>query len=432
MIRVVLAAACAVALAGCATGKIDTRYPFPTEAASPVSKAGGAPLRQMQVDLGALLVSRLTKDGGVVPSTVPSPITTQSQLDQAIAAVRDAGHPKQVRNDVVASWVAASTANCGVYVQALRSGQVTTRLATDFFSGGLAAASSLAAPVRTAKLLSALSAFSTAEGASVDRNIFAQQGAELVADAILQMRAEDRTKIEASMARSYDEWPMGLAMADLFDFHKDCSMLRGFTRMRVALEQREQDVAATRASGAPLLVTTGWNHDLLKLQADAARCLADATEKLSAKPADLVTITAAEFGTAGACQSSPNNWANGFNVAAVGALPTAAALTGPGVTPAQVKAALDAAEQANDKAAADLLKTRGDARVAALSQVSKVSMGDASQVVKILTDAGAAAADPDPVLAQALKAAKAIATNDPGKGSQAAKAAIAAANEAAG
>src|SRR5688572_13410206 len=71
MIRVALAAAAALLVSGCATGRVDSGWPFPVEAAAAVSKGGGAPLRQMQVSLADLIATRLQNDGVRIDTNAP-------------------------------------------------------------------------------------------------------------------------------------------------------------------------------------------------------------------------------------------------------------------------------------------------------------------------------------------------------------------------
>ena len=172
--------------------------------------------------------------------------TSPDNIDPLIAAVGQNGDRKFIRNDVVSALISASTANCYAYLKNLRGDQVSSRLLFDALSGGFATAGSLVVPTQTAHLLGGLSAFSTAEGSSFDRNIFAQQAAEAVGDAILQLRAEDLTKINHSMTLPYNEWPLGLALADVMAFHGDCSVTRGLTQMQGAIQQREVEINVVR------------------------------------------------------------------------------------------------------------------------------------------------------------------------------------------
>lgn len=284
--RKLIVLALILALAGCASGQINAPGRLRTEAGAAAKGPDGLPLRERQIDLAAILRGELQQAGirivdgapsvpieGRAPGLtaednrktlyLPASADSLTSLDLLIAGVDRAPDARAIRNDVMTSWMAASTANCVVYVQSLRGGQVGARLATDFLSGGLAAASSLATPEGSARLLAALSAFSTAEGASIDRNIFAQQGAELVADAILQLRAQSRARLEGKLSASYNEYSMGLAMVDLYEFHNDCSMLRGLARMREAVVGREQTIQSIRAAAAAVQRAGGSPQEIV-------------------------------------------------------------------------------------------------------------------------------------------------------------------------
>jgi hypothetical protein len=157
---------------------------------------------------------------------------------------------RQIRNSATSQLVSASVANCNVYLQGLRGGQVSTRTFFDILTAGLGLAGGIATPERSAKLLSSLGAFSTATGGSLDRNVFAEQGVELVADEIEKLRSRQRLEIERKFGQSYETWPLGLAIADIYTYHGSCSMLRGLSQMRDAVVTRDLLIKAARLSAA--------------------------------------------------------------------------------------------------------------------------------------------------------------------------------------
>lgn len=352
MFKRLIAVGCAACLAGCANGNINTVWPFLTEPGA-AARVGASPLREHQVDLRALLVSEFASrqftvatSGAGRANVIVVSGDDQTTLDQLIAAVDQVPRREQLRNDVAGALIAASTANCNIYLQAVRSGQVSSRLASDFFAGAFATASSIATPARSADILAGLSALSTAAGSSVDRNIFAQQGAELVAEAILTQRDERRTGIETQLTRSYETYPMGMALADLYEFHGDCSMLRGMTRLREAITTREQTVQAIRSAALAVERSGGSAHtvvsvlagltptnppppaefaggatdaDLRALRAAGADCIDAAFQRFAAQGTEDV---AADIGALSAACPAPKEkeWRSGYQQAARGAL----------------------------------------------------------------------------------------------------------------
>lgn len=286
IVRLIVTAALGAWLAGC----VYTRNGFEArfEPAPMYGDARGDGVRESHVRLQDLLVSELAQHGVAIrfqgyrgsrdESTYP-PLSTGAAdtrrivwisgrsdaevLDQLVASVDETSNPVAVRNDVAAALIDASVRNCNVYLQSLRGGQVGARLATDLFSATFAGASSLIQPESTAQILAALAGLSTTTGASVDRNVFAQQGAELVADAIDQLRAERRGMIEQRLTEGYSTYPMGLALADLSEFHGDCSMLRGFARLREVVIAREQTVDAIRAAAVAVQQSGGSGSEVV-------------------------------------------------------------------------------------------------------------------------------------------------------------------------
>lgn len=351
-VSVVLGVAAAMVTSACATGSINSRWPFPSEAAAAGAVTTGAPLRQMQVDLNMLLERALLPD----PIAHLSTLDDEAKFSALLEAVDRSSRREKIRDTVVTQLIAASTANCSVYVQAMRGGQVTSRLSTDLLATGFGLAGSLTSPIENARFFSSLSAMSTATGASIDRNIFAQQGAELVADSIMQLRETGRQNLERRMKQPYVDWPISLALADAFAFHGDCSMLRGFSRMREAVILRDQavkvarlnalEVAARGGSGvevaaavagveraylaagtndlaSPITASTGVpTNDLLEMRAAALDCIAAAHNAMNEsldKTLDKV-LAAAPFAADGACEKIDGRWDRKFVAMVVDAL----------------------------------------------------------------------------------------------------------------
>lgn len=257
-------AACLLLTTGCVDGNINKHTPWLFEPGA-AARTTTTPLRERQINLPAVLHTAL-KDNARSKDYLKDLASagaaySEVDLDRLILAA-DMSGDKTIRNAVVAQLMAASTTNCGIYLNGLRSGQVQSRLLSDIAATTFGIAGSLTEPVKSAKILSGLAAFSTSAGASVDRNIFAQQGAELVADAIVQVRATDRAYIEGRMTEDLSKWPMGLALTDFARFHADCSMLRGLSQMREAVSAREFEVRAVRAAALAVARSGGSGEEV--------------------------------------------------------------------------------------------------------------------------------------------------------------------------
>src|SRR5690606_6326264 len=109
----------------------------------------------------------------------------------------------------------------------------------------------------TARALSALGAWSTASGATWDRNVYAEQAAEMIAEEIRKLRVTERATLEAKYTRSYDQWPLATALTDVADFHNSCSMLRGISLIQDAVANRERSVRAARQAAMAALNAGG-------------------------------------------------------------------------------------------------------------------------------------------------------------------------------
>jgi hypothetical protein len=253
--RVAIVVLCLTAmLTGCA----DSGDPQPgrvrSEAATPAgygtlvppNKLGLRSLYERRVDIIALI-------SPYYPMGVRAPVTGESDFDWWMATVDkdlDTERQLKVRNTVAQAIVDASTRNCDAYLNSLRGDQVANRTLSDILATGFGIAGGLTDPVRNAKILSSLGGFSTAFGASIDRNIFAQQAVELIADQVKKYRAAERTTIEGKYSRSYSDWSLEQAMADVVEYHADCSLMKGLVLTQDSLTKREALVEAARAAAA--------------------------------------------------------------------------------------------------------------------------------------------------------------------------------------
>lgn len=203
-------------------------------------------------------------------SQTPAPYRGQARTErqfakavQAFESIPSDAQKVQVRNMIVGQLLDASVANCGVYLSNVRGSQVSTRIGFDLLTGGLSTAGSVASPERSAKLLSGLGSFSNGAGASVDRDIFAQTGVELVAKEIQDARNTVRTRIETKkVEKSYQDWDLGAALADVSDYHAMCSLMWGLGRLQNVVAQNDLAVKAARAAAARVLAAGGTGKEV--------------------------------------------------------------------------------------------------------------------------------------------------------------------------
>ncbi len=250
MDRIIAAALCALLLGGCvsAGGELARQTGIRSEPTTP-STAGGTVLREHRVDLIQVLATALDEEDAPLFART-SANAHLSHLILKLDLLDDRRKQQVIRNSVVGQLMDASVKNCSVYLQSLRGGQVAARTTFDILASGLGLAGGIATPERSAKLLSSLGAMATATGASVDRNIFAEQGVELVAEEIEKARDRRWLEISRKTGLSYHAWSLGFALADIDSFHHDCSMLKGLGLMRDAVVTRDLLVKAARLSAA--------------------------------------------------------------------------------------------------------------------------------------------------------------------------------------
>lgn len=255
--RTGLAGACLLFAVSCANGQNNYLAPrelapnllgIEFEARGPV--AGG---QTRQVDINQYLCAELGDESGACgcdgdetggkgrDAYAARYMCLVAQLDDEPAQVK-----KKIRNSLSTQLIHASSVNCRSYLWGLRGTQMGGRIAADVFTGAFSLAATVNQHLPTSQLLSGLGAFSSATGASVDRSAFADTGVEIISEEILKMRRRSRSHLEAQMTRSYEAYPLGLALADVSDYHQDCSVMRGLSQMQTELAQREAQVAVSR------------------------------------------------------------------------------------------------------------------------------------------------------------------------------------------
>ncbi|MBA4337368.1 MAG: hypothetical protein C0421_00805 [Hyphomonas sp.] len=208
------------------------------------------------MDVNEVLLSAL----GTAANGCRNDKNEQAELNCLLGRLDDAAlqfKSREIRNGLTAQLINASNVNCRSYLWSLRDTQVGGRLASDIFTGGFSLAATLNQHLPTAQLLSGLGAFSSATGASVDRAVFAQAGVEIISEQIIEMRKASREHIEKKMEREYEDYPLGLALADVSDYHQECSVMRGLSRMQSNLAQREAQIAVSRLTALRIVDAGG-------------------------------------------------------------------------------------------------------------------------------------------------------------------------------
>lgn len=200
-----------------------------------------------------------------------------------------------VRNGIVGQLINASMANCSVYLRSLRGSQVSSRTLFDILTSSLSTAGGIAAPARSAKLLSSLASLSNAWGSSLDRDVFAEQGVELVARAIEGERETTRIQIQDRMASSYDEWPLAIALADVGRFHSQCSMLHGLTLVRNAVQTRDRDLQMARNVAARVAAAGGDEKQVVAAVQGVAESDLDSLQAAKDGKKSANAVVAADF-----------------------------------------------------------------------------------------------------------------------------------------
>jgi hypothetical protein len=294
--RVVAVLMAACWLAGCATDPAFEKASGIRVQPQPIFSVDGKGVREQTYPLEAVLAQ-----SGVGA-------TQRNAIIEAMHKIDEKGSVQQ-RNSAIGDLVVASEANCQVYLAALRGGQVTARVTLDTLTNLTAGAAAISRPTASAQLLAAFATFFNATGSSIDRNIFAQEGAEVITAEIESLRGQKLTQIRQGLAGDYASYPVAFALRDVIEYHGDCSVRKALGALPATVAARETAIKAIRiaaakgfesnASGRTIsdiiagLTDLGGDTSQTSTTTPAKPAASDLTSDFTAFQADLVSCVAA-------------------------------------------------------------------------------------------------------------------------------------------
>jgi hypothetical protein len=257
MRRMLSVLACVALLAGCGQTRL---LGIPTQARDSFPRGAAKAPKPSALQAAGTFEPVYTKHGNLVldAETLLRPATDRDCMGQRhnfSCRVReiDLAADRPSRNAIIGQMIAASEKNCENYLLGLREAQITGRTTASLGAVTFGLAGGLTSPARNANILSSIGSLFSTTGAVLDRNLFAEQGIELIVIQIRQMRDETRTKIEANMAKpTYGEYPIGLALADVFRYHGQCNVMSGLSRLDQVVRDRDSTVRATNIVASEL------------------------------------------------------------------------------------------------------------------------------------------------------------------------------------
>ena len=207
-----------------------------------------------------------------------------------------------IRNATANQLIFASEHACRNYLFTLVGVQTNTRFGTEMFAGIASTAASLTDATDPSNLYSALSALSIMGSASLDRNYFANQAVEVIRLAIDKNRTEKRNALRKKLVSTYADYPFGIAMADIVQFHSSCSLMEGLADTKEAIIDREtairgaRNIAArlndTGANGRQIVAAlTGLEESHFGLPSDEPGAIASSAIEDGVSQAEILLIT---------------------------------------------------------------------------------------------------------------------------------------------
>ena len=153
---------------------------------------------------------------------------------------------KTLRNSVVGALISASNVNCAVYLRNLRGDQAYARVISDWVGIGAGGwAQTLKAPSHV-KEATVIGTGAVAGGAAFDRDVFANAAIEIVTQSVETTRTNELKEIQGKFNASPSDWPIGLAVSDVLNYHNECDLNHALSHMSSTVQQRETLVQAVR------------------------------------------------------------------------------------------------------------------------------------------------------------------------------------------
>lgn len=220
---VVPIAAATLALGGCRS--LDDSL-YQGYSAAPLQQGSLAPFSTLKAAL-----IEAPKDGGppIVDSACFGPATPANCLDQ--------------RNQAIAALLIGSDELCEQHRRSIYGRDTGWNLASGTAANLFAGMAAVVTGERRKTILSALALFSNSERSLVNETVYKQMIVTSVDKKIVEVRAVKAQDMRDRLGQSLTQYPIGLALKDVSDYHHSCSFMSG---LRLALDEGTQGSNALR------------------------------------------------------------------------------------------------------------------------------------------------------------------------------------------
>src|SRR6185312_4306126 len=140
---------------------------------------------------------------------------------------RLAPNQEKRRNEIMGELRAASELNCAEFTQHLNTFQSSGNFWLGSFATTLAGAGAIVSSAATANALSGAGSIMSGVRAEFDADIFFKEAAPVIVNAIGERRAKLRDEMDNNMGKKIEEYPLSVAIADVFRYNDACSLVQG-------------------------------------------------------------------------------------------------------------------------------------------------------------------------------------------------------------
>jgi hypothetical protein len=202
----------------------------------------------------------LSKQAQTVLSSAPASLPADSPSDALFIYLAQRNPDEPLRRRAVANATARalmlnSDLACEQYMRDVIKRIRTTKSVLGVSSLALSGAAGVTTPVRSANLLSALSAFSSSADAKLSTTVLADKAPELLYKAVMAQRSEERSRLLTLLVNAdLGEAAPGVVMAQLAEYHSRCGPTVGINGLEASVENKTEQAPEKGAERATSFV----------------------------------------------------------------------------------------------------------------------------------------------------------------------------------
>jgi hypothetical protein len=197
----------------------------------------------------------------VLGQTTPSTLADNSPNDAVLIYLAKQEKDENKRNEavsnaVISAYILNSDRLCEQYMAnfLLKSRSLTAGLR--IASLGLSTAAGVSTPVRSANVLSSLSAFASGSEEKLNESVLSRRSPELLYKSVMAVRSRERSRLLAIQASDIPSASKSaILLSQIADYHNQCGLTVGINQLEAAVQTSAVNAAQDGTTAASDFVT---------------------------------------------------------------------------------------------------------------------------------------------------------------------------------